>query len=336
MEIKEVLKSLSNAFAIGSEESALNVAVDLLKPYCKITRLKGLSCIAEIKGESEKCILIDAHIDEVGFIVTNVAENGFVTVAKCGGIDLRHLPSKRVIIHAKRKVTGVFVATPPHLSKGDCAAEDIADIKIDTGIKNARDVISVGDYVTYEPCFAPLLGNRVCGKALDNRAGVAALVLLAQRLNGKKLPYTVKLLLSDAEELGLRGAKTAVFGQDIESAVAVDVSFGDGPDIKTTECGKLGGGAMVGISPILDRAVCTTLINIAESYNIKHQTEVMGGKTSTNADVISASMAGVKTGLVSIPIRNMHTNVEVLDVADVISVADILEQYCLKGGKINA
>lgn len=134
----------------------------------------------------------------------------------------------------------------------------------------------------------------------------------------------------------MRGATTAAFNINADEAIAVDVSFGDGIGISETECGKLGEGAMIGVSPVLCRTLSDRLINLAEQNGIKYQLEAMGGKTGTNADVISVSRGGVKTCTVSIPLRNMHTEVETLSLSDLNSVCDLLEKYILSGGLLNA
>ncbi len=336
MDIKTNLFTLCDLSAIGTVTDAADKAAEILGKYCNVTRLNGLNILGEIKGESDYTLLLDAHIDEVGFIVTHISDNGFLTVQKCGGIDVRHLPSKAVTIHSKEKITGVFSSIPPHLSKGDDVPENITEYKIDTMLgSKAKGIVSVGDFVTYKVSAAELSNTCVTGKAFDDRAGVCVLLELAKRLSGKKLPITVKFLLSDAEELGLRGATTSAFAISPDEAVAIDVSFGNGPDISVYESGNLGCGAMLGISPVLSREVSDKLINTAKDNSIKYQTEVMGGRTSTNADVISVSKNGVKTGLISIPLRNMHTDCEVLDLKDIETVCDILEKYILSGGVKN-
>ena len=142
------------------------------------------------------------------------------------------------------------------------------------------------------------------------------------------------LCLSEQEELGTRGAKSATFSIFPDEAVAIDVSFGDAPDVAPTKCGKLGGGAMIGISPILNRKISDKLSDIAKENDIPYQFEVMGGTTGTDADVITITKSGVPCGLLSIPLRNMHTPAEVVDTKDIASVCDILEKYLLCGGAL--
>ena len=280
--------------------------------------------------------MLDAHIDQIAFVVTDVDSKGFLTVKNAGGVDLRSLPSRRVTVHGKEKITAVFSATPPHLSKGEKEYDDIGEIKLDTALGGkATDIVSVGDYVTFanEPC--ELLGKRVSGRSFDNRSAVACLIAVAEMLKDKELPFNVAFVLSDGEELGLRGIRTASFKINPQEAIAVDVSFGDGIGIGDEDCSPIGSGAMIGISPTLDRGVSNKLIRICEEKNIPYTAEVMGGRTGTNADMISVNREGVKTGTVSLPLRNMHSDTEIVDLNDLESVCKLLFEYALSGGVEN-
>ena len=110
------------------------------------------------------------------------------------------------------------------------------------------------------------------------------------------------------------------------------MSFADAPDVSGDDCGKLGHGAMIGMSPVLDKSISRKLVTIATENDLAYQTEVMGSRTGTNGDVISVSKSGVKTGLVSIPLRNMHSDVEIIDLKDIENICDLLEKYVLNGG----
>ncbi len=325
--LKQMLKELCEAHGLNGVFGALDVAERYLSKYATVRR-EGNNLIGEIKGKSGYTVMLDAHIDEIGMVVTSV-NNGFLKVANVGGIDRRMLAGMKVTIHGKEKVRGVFCSTPPHLDKND-KVKDIEDMYIDTGLGDkASDLVSVGDRVTFEQSFESLLGTRVTAKSLDNRAGCASLIRCAEILQGKELPCNVQILLSDAEEIGGSGAKTKTFKNFPDEAVVVDVSFGNAPDIEPEKTGTLGDGAMLGISPLLSKSVTEALKEAAESGGFKYQYEVMGGKTGTNADHVALTRSGVPTGLLSIPLRNMHTPVEVVDIADIESVAKILAQYIL-------
>lgn len=336
MDIKELLFELSRRDTLGTVREAADYAAEVLSEYSEVRRVGG-SIIGFVKGKADYTLLLDAHIDQVGMIVTDVDNEGFLTVAAAGGIDVRALPSRAVTVHGKKKIPAVFCSTPPHLSEGETEYGDISKIKLDTGLGDkAADTVLPGDYVTFGAEPVCLAGDAVTGRSFDDRAGVACLLKVAELLNGAELPVNVAFLLSDAEELAMRGAVTAVFDAEPDEAIAVDVSFGNGIGIKDEECGKLGGGAMIGFSPTLDSGISAKLVLLAEDCKIKYQTEVMGGRTGTNADVISVSRGGVRACTVSVPLRNMHTEAELLKISDLESVCDLLVKYILSGGVRNA
>ena len=332
--IKDVVFNLSESYASGAVEEASIIAENELSKYCKTVKSdQNMSFYGVIEGQSDYTVMLDAHIDEIAFIVTDIDNNGFLTVSSAGGIDLRILPAKRVLIHGREKIPGVFISTPPHLADEEQDFTDITKLKIDTclGLK-AAELIKKGDIVTFFEKPQSLMGRRITGKSLDDRAGVAVILELARRLKDKILPINVVFSVVDGEELGMRGAIPQTFSIEPDEAIAVDVTFGVSPDVSENEGGMLGKGAMIGVSPVLSRQVTETLNTIASQKNIPYQNEIMGGKTGTDADVIALSGKGVKTGLISIPLRNMHTDCEIIDLSDVESVCDILENYILSGG----
>ena len=333
IDLKEKLFLLSAADGVGNIREASDLAYEMLSKCCLCDKTDNLTVIGFLKGESDYTLMLDAHIDQIAMIVTNVDDDGFLTVKNSGGIDIRALPSRRVTVHGKEKITAVFSATPPHLAKGEASFDVIASIKLDTalGVK-AKELISVGDYVTFANTPKELLKTRVCGRSFDNRTAVACLITVAEMLAPKKLPFNVAFVLSDGEELGLRGVRTAAFKIDPQESLVVDVSFGDGPGIGSEECSPLGSGAMIGISPTLDSEISKKLISICKAENIPYTAEVMGGKTGTNADMVSLNKEGVRTCTVSIPLRNMHTDTEVADLSDLESVCNLICEYVLSGG----
>ena len=318
---------------MGGSGEAKNVIKNLASQYAPTEELNDGGIVATLKGATDYTLLYEAHYDQIGFVVTEVIEGGFVHVGNAGGIDPRILPATRVKIYGKEVVKGVFTSVPPHLKGDDGAAPELSSLSVDTGLTdNIFDIISLGDRVVFDapPC---MLGDDTINAAsLDDRAGCAALIYALQNLWGKELPVTVKFLFADKEELGMRGATTSVFGIDPDEAVAVDVSFGDTPGVPPYQTGKMGGGAMICHSPALTKSVIDGLF--AASKDLSTQPEVTGGRTGTDIDVISISRCGVKSGLVSVPQRNMHTPAETVRITDVKSVADVLINYALnhKGG----
>ena len=326
-QIKQILKDLTEADGLGGLTGALDVAENYLSQYASVRR-SGLSLIGEIRGNSDYTVMLDAHIDQIGMMVTSV-KDGFVRVAAAGGIDRRMLAGMKVTIHSREAVRGVFCSIPPHLGKSENVPK-LDEMYIDTGLgSKAEEIISVGDRVTFEQTFCELAGERVTTKSLDDRAGCAVLLRCAELLQGKQLPCNVVFLLSDLEELGGRGAAVESYSIYPDEAVAVDVSFGTALDVPPHESGTLGKGAMLGISPVLSKKVTDGLKAAAQESGALLQFEVMGGRTATNADKITYARGGVPTGLLSIPLRNMHTPVEVVDIRDIESAAAILAEYVI-------
>ena len=333
--IKENLFLLSSLDAAGPVSDARDAAENLLSSYMEIKRGLGLNTVGFLKGESDYTLLLDAHIDQVAFTVTGVDENGFLTVSNAGGIDMRSLPTKRALVYGKEKINAVFTGTPPHLAKESEALSDLNDIRLDT-LTFENDKISVGDFVFFDSKPSELLGTRVAGKSFDNRAGVACLIEIAEKLKGKKLPFNVAFVLSDGEELGLRGIRSEAFKINPDEAIVIDVSFGNGIGISAEESGELGKGAMIGVGPFLSKEITSKLIAVSKENNISYQLEPLSSSTGTNADMISVTKNGVKTGTVSIPLRNMHTENEIIDLSDIENAASLISNYILAGGVKNA
>ena len=335
MEVKELLIKLADADGVTGLDGALNVAEKELSPLGKVSRDNMGGLAAEIKGKKDYTILLDAHIDEIGMMVTAI-DDGFIRVAKCGGIDVRTLVSQEVIIHGKENIFGIFCSIPPHLKNESNSLPDIDEMGIDIGLSKdeAEKVISIGDIVSFRQKAVSLVNDRITGKSLDNRAGCAAVIESAKLLCADgEAPCNIIVSLSAQEELGLRGAKTATYNYFPDEAIVVDVSFGAFQGIPSQKTGKLSKGPMICISPITDRFMTNNLIDICEKENIPYQREVCGSSTGTNADTISVTKSGVKTALVSIPLLNMHTAAETISMSDVENTAKLIADYVRKAVK---
>lgn len=341
MPIREIISGLAQATGpSGAEGSAARLAMELMGDCNAAVRQDALgNIIAEFGNrKASEHILLDAHIDEIGLIVTMADDKGFLHVANTGGADRRTLAGAEVYVYGKKRLCGIICCTPPHLSTSSSRgkAPEWDEVYIDIGYPadKARELVPEGSRAVVRPRPHLLAGERITCKALDNRAGAAALIRMVELLEheSSRLPCRVTVLLSVMEEVGGQGATAAAFALEPTQAVAVDVSFALQPGVKKEQSGVLGGGPMIGVSPVLDRKITSALRDIAESREIAYQTEIMGGKTGTNADNISLSRGGVRCGLVSIPIRNMHTAVEVADMDDIEATARLLAEFVRKGG----
>lgn len=339
MYIEEVLQSLTPVIGVsGVEDVAAQKAADLLGAFGSVKIDPMHNVIGDIPGEGPH-ILLDAHIDQIGMVVTGIDEKGFLKVAKCGGLDTRILLGHEVTVWAKEPLFGVISCQPPHLLNADSykTAPDFETIAIDIGMgrEKAGAWVRPGDRITLRKEQKQLLGSRICGPGFDDRAGVASILGCLDLLREQEHNCHITVLFSAQEEVGTRGAGVAAFDNIPEEAIAVDVSFAMTPDTPRHKCGDMGKGPMIGISPILNKTMYETMIRLAKEREIPYQLEVMGGETGTNADVISITGKGTKMGLVSIPLKYMHSSIEVIDTADVRQVARLLAAYIMEKGGVH-
>lgn len=334
----ELLKELTQTVGVaGDEKNIVTMLTKMLEPYGIVT----VDCMNNVFctfGEGYH-FLLDAHLDEIGLIVTEITDDGFIKFDKCGGFDARSLPAMEVSIWGKEEIKGVISTLPPHLQNADDEkkAPKLTDLSIDTGYSKSQleSIVSLGDRITFKRNFTPLLNGLVSASCLDDRSGVAAILMCLDEL--KNLSCKVTVMFSSQEEVGTRGAKIGPYSKAIDEAIVVDVSFAYTPGCDKADCGEISKGAMIGFSPTLDKEMSRQLVNIAEKNNIPYQREIMSGRTGTNADVITISECGIKTALISIPEKYMHQRVEVVDTADVKSVSRLICAYIKeRAGEMNA
>lgn len=335
--IKEILTKFLLADGVsGDEASICKTAEKILSEFGEVTLRENGSIILTMGDKSnDKHIMLDAHIDRIGLIVTYIDDRGFIKASPCGGMDMRTLPSSAVTVLGKENITGVICTFPPHLIKNDSGDAITKDkIWIDTGlpVEKVKNLVELGDRIIVRSEPKELLNNRIASAALDNRASCAALVETARLLKDKKLPCRLSIVLSSQEETGELGAKTAAFALEPTEAVIVDVGFAKQVGVPDEMSGKFGCGGIISIAPVLSRKVTNKLIEISKSFGLECEYEVDGGTTGTNADAVAGSRGGVPCGVLSIPERYMHTQVEVVSLDDIASVAKILAKYVEDGG----
>lgn len=339
-EIKKMLKTLCCATGVaGYEFEASNAAAEFLKKYTDevvVDDFGSVRGLIKSGDRNAKTLLLDAHIDEIGMVVTAIDDKGFIKFSNSGGVDIRLLSAQRVTVHGKEKLAGVIGSKPPHLETKEEAdkVSPMDDMYIDIGYskEDAEKLVSQGDMITVNAEFDELIKDRVSCKALDDRAGVAAILYALELSKDKKLKYNIVAQFSAMEEIGGNGAKTSAYAASPDMAIAIDVSFAKIPEAPAHKCGELGGGAMIGYHPILDKKISDELVDIAKRKKIKFQLEGMGGRgTGTNADGIILTKSGVPTGLISIPQKYMHSPIEVVDIKDIEATAKLISEFIVKG-----
>lgn len=316
----------------GCEEDVFKAAEKELA-FCDEVLSNPLSGVVGILGDrsAKRRIMLDAHIDQIGMVVTNIDEEGFLHITQVGGVDRRTMPGSPVTVYGKEPLTGVVCVLPPHLAQdGDGKIAPVDKQAIDLGMtrEEAEKLVSIGDRAVLTRPIRKLMGNRVTGTALDDRAGCACIIRAAQLVQEQDPDCCVMVVCSTREEVGGQGAQISTYTLEPTEALAVDVSFATQPGTSGLTA-KLGGGPMIGFSAALDRKISKKLVRLAREQEIPYQYEAMGGRTGTNCDAIGVSRGGVRTGLISVPQRNMHTPAEVCDLEDMENIAKLMAAYIL-------
>lgn len=330
----EMLKKIMTVQGVSGGEGAVAARIaDMIAPYVDECRTDNMgNLIAVKKGEADhKKVMLCAHMDEIGFIVTAIEDSGLVRFAGIGGIN--YVASGYTVVVSSKGVKGVLVP------EAGTKAADLAFDKcyIDIGAKDKKDAerrVSVGDYFAVEPDITRLNSTRLVGRPMDDRVGCAALVMIAEQLANGGCDHDMYYVFSVQEEVGCRGAKPASFAIAPDLALVYDVtSTGDVPGARPMAV-KLGGGAAIKIkdaSVICHAATVSELIDTAKANKIKYQCEVL---TAGGTDTSSIQMNGVgcRAAAISIPTRYIHSNVEMIDTADLEATVALSVAY-LKGLK---
>ena len=334
LDIFETLQKLCAVPAVsGFEHTAARRAALLLERFTDEVFTDPLGNVIGIRrsgNKNAKTLLLDAHIDEIGLIVSGY-EGDFLRFETVGGVDVRMLPAREVLIMTEPVTRGVITCLPPHIQSREDMDKSIPkdSLYIDTGIKNVREHIAVGTPVVYNADCVKLQNGFISGRALDDRAGFVSLLLAMHLLRNKHLNIDIAVLGSVQEEVGCRGATVGSYTVNPDYAIAVDVTHGTTPDAgkpRTFDCGS---GVAIGLGPNINRSISDTLKKIARDKKIAHTLEVMEGETGTNAWPIQVAREGIPTGLLSIPLRYMHTPFETLCEKDVQKTARLISEFIL-------
>ncbi len=327
MDLTKVLFSLSEACGVsGDERESAECASFWLSPLVDSVKTDILGNVVGYRNcgrEGAKTVLLDAHLDEVGLMITG-NDGNLLKFALCvGGVDERMLPGLQVKVLTEDRFSGVI--TCPKGSDGKAATVD--QLRIDCGLteEQAKE-IPVGTRVAYgtKPWKN---GNRVFGKSMDDRACFAAILRALELIKEDELPVNVAVLGSVQEETGGVGALVGTFGVRPDAALVVDVTFGDSPDSPKNHSKALGSGNAIGFSPVLDRKLTHFLRKLAVENQVPYTSEIMEGSTGTNSMHTQIAGDGVPSVLISLPQRYMHTPVECVDLADIEAIAQLIALF---------
>ena len=334
-QLKALVKNLTETMTVsGYEKQNANEILALCKEYAEgaftesyIT--KSSSCVLALKGDGEnrRRLVFDAHVDTIGFTVSQVCGSGYVKLTNLGGIDVNILPSSEVIIYGKEPITGIFSSIPPHLSKDD-KLPAIDGLFVDTGIfddKTLRELIDIGTPAVMYPYLTSLLNNCISATGLDDKICMAAILHTLKLLKDTKLSNTdIYCFFSSGEERGGNGSYHLFNEINPDACIVLDVNFAKEKNSVQGEYGVLGKGSMLSISSTTHKGLTALCKNTAKKHALSLQTVLEMTGTGTNADIIPRTGKGIPCAVISIPLRYMHSSVECVNLDDTVSTAKLL------------
>ncbi len=335
--MKKKLMHLAAQGGISGDEFLIHDAVKkLLAPYCDMVEVDAMGNVVGTiyaKNPDAPKVMLEAHIDGIGLMVSGIDDDGFLSFVPVGGVDSAILPGAEVTVCGTEPLFGVIGAKPPHLQTGgQDEAIKISDMVIDIGLsaEEARQKVTIGDAVCFAETVEQLSKNVLSGKSFDDRAGLISLLICLDKLKGKDLPFTLYILAAVQEEVGLRGAVMASERLAPDCAFCVDVCHGDTPDGGQESIFKLGTGAVISFGPNIHPYLSALAKTVAEEEKIAASYDADGGDTGTDAWAVQIAAEGIPVLLLSIPLRYMHTTVETLHFDDVKAVGNLLAAMLLK------
>jgi len=322
-----LLKKISEtAGAPGFEQRIRNLVIKEVSPYADTVETDNMgNVIALKKGAQDKRVMLAAHMDEIGFIVNHIDDDGFVRFIPLGGFDPKTLTAQRVIIHGKKDLVGVMGSKPVHVMTPEERTKGvkISDFFIDLGMtkEEVEAFIEPGAPITRERELIEM-GSCINGKSLDNRISVYILIEVLKQLKEQTLPYDVYAVFTVQEEVGIRGAQVATqqiqpdFGFGIDTTIAYDVP-GSQPHEQVTRLGKGAGIKIMDSSAIADYRMVDFMKTTAIQHEIPWQPELLPAGGTDTANIQRMTKQGAITGALSIPTRHIHQVIESVHKSDV-------------------
>ena len=319
--------------APGFEDKVRELVLKEIKPYVDEVEIDNLGNVYAIKrGKSDKRVMVGAHMDEIGFMVTFIDDNGFIRFHTLGGFDPKTLTAQRVIIHGKKDIIGVMASKPIHVMTADerNKVAKLSDYFIDTGlpVEEVKKLVTIGDPITREREFIEM-GECVNSKSLYNRLAVFILIETLKNLKGKEIPHDLYGVFTVQEEVGIRGANVASlrikpdFGFGLDTTIAFDLP-GAAAHEKITELGKGTAIKIMDASTICDSRMVRYMKEVAERNKIKWQPEILTAGGTDTAGIQRMTEGGSIAGAVSIPTRHLHQVIEMAHKNDIQGSIDLL------------
>lgn len=284
----------------------------------------------EANQKPRPSILLAAHMDAIGLMVTSQV-NGFLRVTQIGGLDSRVLPGQLVTVHGRQDLSGVVVLPPANLLPKEARSGpvDLKYLLVDTGLPARRleKLVRVGDLISFAQEPMELKEDTLAGHSLDNRASIAALTQCLQELQGRLHYWDAWAIATVQEEETMVGALTSAYQLHPSLAVAIDVTFGKGPGTPDHKAYTLGNGPVLGWGPNIHNGVHNAFKKLADRLEIPYSIEAMPRHSGTDAYTLQIATEGIPTMVVSIPLRYMHTPVELVSIKDIQRVGHLLAEF---------
>ena len=324
----------------GFEEHAAEIYRSYTKTFAdQVTTDVHGNVAAILNPDAEMKIMLAGHMDEIGFLIHYIGDDGLLYFSTIGGHDSVIPVGQRVWVHGKERIPGVIGRKAIHLLTDEERKKkpEIDDLWIDIGVSSrdeAEKLLSLGDPVTYQTEFQMLQGDRASARGFDNKMGsfiVAEALRLLKEEGGLNPGVGVYAVATVQEEIGLRGAKTSAYWINAQSGLAVDVNHAiDYPSVSKTKYGQLdiGKGPSVMRGANANPIVFKMIRAAGDEHGIPYQVDVTAGGTGTDGNAMQLNRAGMAVGIVGVPLRYMHTPVELLSITDVENCAKLMAAYC--------
>jgi len=335
MDLFVLLKKLSEAHGISAYEAPVREIVrEEFAKHSHEVRVTKMGSVVGVRHGSgtapRRKVMLSAHMDEIGLMVTGV-EKGFLHIAKVAGSDPRVMLGQEVVVHGKRELPGVVGSRPPHVLPPDERDRVLPfdQMFVDVGLPETqvKRLVRVGDLISIRREAFELKGGLFSGKALDDRASVAAVAVCLETLASSQHKWDVLGVASVQEETTFLGAATSAHGLQPDVAIAIDVTFGEQNGVSDAHTVGMGKGPAIGIGPNFHPKLVKALVDTASKLEMPYQMEPTPGASGTDAWPIQVAREGIPTALLSIPLRYMHTPVETVSLKDIERTGKLMAEF---------
>jgi len=329
--LKEMISTSGLSGYEGPISNLIEEAWQPLTDELSVSRIGSLHGLRRGSGNDPRpSILLATHMDAIGLMVSGI-EDGFLRLSQIGGIDPRVLPGQLVLVHGQKDLPGVVVQPPSFLLPPEASSGSVplANLFLDVGLSK-REVsrqVRIGDLISFATSPIEMDETTLAGHSLDNRASVAALTHCLELLHSRKHTWDVWAVATVQEEETLGGALTSAFALQPQIAVAIDVTFAKGPGTPDDEAYPMGEGITLGWGPNIHPGIYKAVKEVADKLEIPNQLEPLPRNSGTDAMALQIAREGIPTMVISIPLRYMHTPVEIISLKDVKRTGRLLAEF---------